>query len=70
MSKEYKQFPNSNYIVTSDGRMARLLKETRIHNQTYYNPIVFGKMKRINKLKLINDFNNDFAKNDDIEKDA
>lgn len=70
MSKEYKEYPNTNYIVTSDGRMARLLKETRIYNQTYYNPIVFGKMKRVNKLNLINAYNTDFAKNDDIEKEG
>jgi len=48
MSLTYKYYPNSNYIVLSDGKVARLLKETKIHNQTYYNLIIDKKMKRTN----------------------
>lgn len=49
-----KQFPNSNYIVLSDGRVARLLKPTFIHRQTYFNLVLppEGKTKRFNKQDL------------------
>ena len=55
MNKElqYKKYNDTNYIVLSDGSMARVLKPIKIHNQTYFNPIINGKMKRINRLDLI-----------------
>jgi hypothetical protein len=49
----YKSYCDSNYIVMSDGTMARVLKPIKIHNQNYFNPIINGKMKRVNKLDLI-----------------
>lgn len=47
-----KPYPNTNYIVLSDGRVARLLKPTKIHNQTYINLIINKKMKRVNSVEL------------------
>ena len=49
----YKTYKDTNYIVLPDGTMARVLKQVKIHNQTYFNPIIEGKLKRINKLDLI-----------------
>jgi hypothetical protein len=49
----YKIYNDSNYIILSDGTIARILKPLKIHNQIYYNPIINGKMKRINKLDII-----------------
>jgi hypothetical protein len=49
----YKTYNDSNYIILSDGTIARILKPLKIHNQIYYNPIINGKMKRINKLDII-----------------
>lgn len=49
----YKTYKDTNYIVLSDGTMARVLKQVKIHNQTYFNPIIDGKLKRINKLDLM-----------------
>jgi len=47
-----KPYPNTNYIVLSDGRVARILKPTKIHNQTYINLIINKKMKRVNTVEL------------------
>jgi hypothetical protein len=52
MSLQAKQFANSQYIILSDGRAARLLKPTKIHNQTYINFIIDKKMKRVNTVEL------------------
>ena len=52
----YKSYKDSNYIVLSDGTMARVLKPIKIHNQSYFNPIIDGKMKRVNKLDLMKFF--------------
>ena len=49
----YKVYKDTNYIVLLDGTMARILKPIKIHNQTYFNPIINGKMKRINRLDLL-----------------
>ena len=52
MSLEAKQYLNTNYIILSDGRVARLLKPTKIHQQTYINFIIEKKMKRVNTQEL------------------
>jgi hypothetical protein len=49
----YKTYSDSSYIVLPDGTMARILKPIKIHNQTYFNPIINGKMKRVNRLDLL-----------------
>jgi hypothetical protein len=51
-SLEAKQYLNTNYIILSDGRVARLLKPTKIHQQTYINFIIDKKMKRVNTQEL------------------
>lgn len=53
MSITYKRYPESQYIILSDGSVARLIKETKIHQQTYYNLIINKKMKRVNKSLLL-----------------
>ena len=59
----YKTYKDTNYIVLSDGTMARVLKQVKIHQQTYFNPIIDGKLKRINKLDLMKLFEgNDLSK--------
>jgi hypothetical protein len=55
-SLEAKQYLNTNYIILSDGRVARLLKPTKIHNQTYINLIIDKKMKRVNTSELLKMF--------------
>jgi hypothetical protein len=52
MSLQAKQYNNSQYIILSDGRVARLLKPTKIHQQTYINFIIDKKMKRVNTQEL------------------
>lgn len=52
MSLQAKQYQNTNYIILSDGRVARLLKPTKIHQQTYINFIIEKKMKRVNTQEL------------------
>lgn len=52
MSLQAKQYKNSQYIILSDGRVARLLKPTKIHQQTYINFIIDKKMKRVNTQEL------------------
>jgi hypothetical protein len=52
MSLQAKQYNNSQYIILSDGRVARLLKPTKIHQQTYINFIINKKMKRVNTQEL------------------
>jgi hypothetical protein len=56
MKPRYYKYDDSQYIVLDDGTVARTLKETKIHNQTYYNLIIDGKMKRVNKEKLMEPF--------------
>lgn len=53
MTLTAKPYNNSQYIVLSDGRVARLLKPTKIHNQTYINLIIDKKMKRVNTVTLM-----------------
>lgn len=53
MTLTAKPYNNSQYIVLSDGRVARLLKPTKIHNQTYINLIIDKKMKRVNATTLM-----------------
>lgn len=57
MEKKYIQVPNTSYILLSDGTVARLLKPTAIHKQIYFNLIIGGKMKRMNKQDVIKAFN-------------
>lgn len=52
MSLQAKQYQNTQYIILSDGRVARLLKPTKIHQQTYINFIIDKKMKRVNTQEL------------------
>jgi hypothetical protein len=52
MSLQAKQYENTQYIILSDGRVARLLKPTKIHQQTYINFIIDKKMKRVNTQEL------------------
>jgi hypothetical protein len=56
MSLQAKQYQDSQYIILSDGRVARLLKPTKIHQQTYINFILNKKMKRVNKQELLKMF--------------
>ena len=54
MSNTYKYFgKGTNYVILSDGNVARLLKPTKIHRQTYYNFTVEGKYKRLNREDLL-----------------
>jgi len=45
---KYIQYKDSNYLILSGGRVARLLKPTKIHNQQYINFIIGGKQERVN----------------------
>jgi hypothetical protein len=56
MKDLYYKYPNSEYIILQDGNVARLLKPTPINNQVYYNLILDGEMKRINKRLLLKPF--------------
>jgi len=56
MSLQAKQYQDSQYIILSDGRVARLLKPTKIHQQTYINFILNKKMKRVNTQDLLKMF--------------
>jgi len=56
MSLQAKQYQDTHYIILSDGRVARLLKPTKIHQQTYINFIINKKMKRVNTLELVKMF--------------
>ena len=56
MSISAIQYPESQYIILSDGRVARLLKPTKIHNQIYINLILNKKMKRVNTADLMKMF--------------
>lgn len=56
MSLQAKQYENTQYIILSDGRVARLLKPTKIHQQTYINFIIDKKMKRVNTQDLLKMF--------------
>ena len=54
MSQNYIKYPESNYIILSDGTVARLLKTTAIHRQKYYNLILNGKLIRKNTKDIQN----------------
>ena len=56
MSLQAKQYQDTQYIILSDGRVARLLKPTKIHQQTYINFIINKKMKRVNTQDLLKMF--------------
>jgi hypothetical protein len=47
---QYTQYKDTNYIILSDGRAARLLKPTKAKsgNQEYVNFIIGGKQERVN----------------------
>ena len=57
MSKFYINYPDSQYIILQDGSVARILKPTKIHNQTYINLIMNKKMKRVNVKDLVELYN-------------
>lgn len=46
------KFQDTKYFVQQDGTVLRILKPTIIKGQTYFNLIIDGKMKRINKNQL------------------
>jgi hypothetical protein len=56
MLLQAKQYNDTQYIILSDGRVARLLKPTKIHQQTYINFIINKKMKRVNTQDLLKMF--------------
>jgi hypothetical protein len=43
---------NNKYVVTSDGRVYRELKATRINDRDYYNVVIEGVLRRIARSKL------------------
>jgi hypothetical protein len=47
---QYIQYKDTNYIILSDGRVARLLKPTKSKSakQEYINFIINGKQERVN----------------------
>jgi hypothetical protein len=47
---KYIQYKDTNYIILSDGRVARLLKPTKAksNKQEYINFIIGGKQERVN----------------------
>jgi hypothetical protein len=47
---QYIQYKDTNYIILSDGRVARLLKPTKAksNKQEYVNFIINGKQERVN----------------------
>jgi|694.fasta_scaffold155553_6 hypothetical protein len=53
---KYIQHEQTAYIFLSDGSVARLLKPTFIHKQVYFNLILNGKMKRVNRLDVLKAF--------------
>lgn len=63
MSNQYITVPNTSYILLSDGTVARLLKPCPIHRQVYFNLIINGKMKRMNKQDVLSAFKKDETTN-------
>lgn len=53
----YRNFPDSQYIILSDGTVARRLKPMKIGRQFYFNLLINKKMKRYNKEDLMAEFN-------------
>lgn len=53
---KYIKYQDSSYIFLEDGSVARLLKPTFIHRQVYFNLIINGKMKRMNKQDVLKAF--------------
>lgn len=51
---QYIQYKDTNYIILSDGKVARLLKptKTKSHKQEYINFIINGKQERVNAASL------------------
>lgn len=51
---QYIQYKDTNYIILSDGRVARLLKPTKSksNKQEYINFIIGGKQERVNAATL------------------
>jgi hypothetical protein len=56
MSNSFIKYQDTAYILLSDGTVARLLKPTAIHKQIYFNLIINGKMKRMNKQDVLKAF--------------
>lgn len=55
-SVKIKRYEDSSYIILSNGTVARVMKETKVFNQSYYNLIINKKQKRINKTELMKMF--------------
>jgi hypothetical protein len=49
----YKKYADTNYIILSDGTVARLLKPCKRGNSTYINFTIENKQKSVRKDELI-----------------
>lgn len=58
------QFQKSKYFIQHDGTVLRVLKPTVIKGQQYFNLIIDGKMKRINRKKLEQFYTDSFIKSE------
>jgi hypothetical protein len=56
------QYNETKYFIQQDGTVLRVLKPTQIKGQVYFNLIIDGKMKRINKEKLAQMFSDSSIK--------
>lgn len=52
-AKAIASVANSEYLVLSDGTVARRLKPTMIGNLPYYNMSIDGKIRRMSARKLL-----------------
>jgi hypothetical protein len=52
-TKAIASVANSEYLVLSDGTVARRLKPTMIGNLPYYNMSINGKMRRLSSRNLL-----------------
>lgn len=58
------KFKETKYFIQNDGTVLRVLKPTIIKGQTYFNLIIDGKMKRINKVNLAKYFEDSHIKSE------
>lgn len=68
----YKRYGNTNYIVLSDGTVARLLKPCKKGNIEYINFTISKKQKTVNKQALLKNFtesNGDVIEVNDVSQD-
>jgi|688.fasta_scaffold1611419_2 hypothetical protein len=52
-TKIVASIPDSNYMVSKDGRIFRELKPTVIQERHYYNVVLDGVLRRVSKKELI-----------------